>query len=61
MNELQEKIAAIRIKRTLKNIAKKQVGTIDFVNIVKWQMRHENPDMSVSDCMLIFCVSTNLN
>lgn len=61
MNELQEKIAAIRIKRTLKNIAKKQVETIDFVNIVKWQMRHENPDMSVSDCGLTFHIVKELN
>ena len=61
MNELQEKIAAIRIKRTIKNIAKKQVGTIDFVNIVKWQMRHENPNISVSDCVLTFHIVKELN
>lgn len=39
MNELEEKIATLRIKRTLKNIAKQQIGYNDLTNIVQWQLR----------------------
>lgn len=39
MTELEAKIIEIRIKRTLQNIHKNQIGFIDLSNIIQWQLR----------------------
>jgi hypothetical protein len=39
MTELERKIAKIRITRTIKNIHQNQIGYIDLVNIITWQLK----------------------
>ena len=60
MTELEAKIMEIRIKRTLKNISKNQIGFVDFVNIVQWQLRDKGK-FSVAESQLMIGLQTKYN
>ena len=60
MTELEAKIMEIRIKRTLKNISKNQIGFVDVVRIVQWQLRDKGK-FSVAESQLMIGLQTKYN